>query len=187
LIDIQEFARMTLSQELLVKAEAAGIEMGEADNRALVARTEYHTAIRRLHLAGGSLREIAHALTLSHQRVQQIVRGAGGSWWSRMWRTRNIRPDAICTWCTRPPSEVSKLIAGPHVYVCESCVEAAERMASAARPTAPFLELKRKGAVRCSFCAKRANKDRLLVSAPAGNICADCLRSCREILDGRAG
>jgi len=37
------------------------------------ARIDLHHAIRRLHAAGGSLREIAEALGLSHQRVHQIV------------------------------------------------------------------------------------------------------------------
>jgi hypothetical protein len=37
------------------------------------ARVDYHHAIKKLHAAGGSLREIAEALELSHQRVHQIV------------------------------------------------------------------------------------------------------------------
>ena len=37
------------------------------------ARADYHHAIRRLHAAGGSMREIAECLGLSHQRVHQIV------------------------------------------------------------------------------------------------------------------
>jgi Clp amino terminal domain, pathogenicity island component len=37
------------------------------------ARSDYHHVIRRLHAAGGSFREIADSLGLSHQRVHQIV------------------------------------------------------------------------------------------------------------------
>jgi Clp amino terminal domain, pathogenicity island component len=36
-------------------------------------RSDYHHAIRRLNAAGGSFREIADSLGLSHQRVHQIV------------------------------------------------------------------------------------------------------------------
>jgi ClpA/ClpB-like protein len=36
-------------------------------------KLEYHHAIRKLHAAGGSLREIADELGISHQRVHQIV------------------------------------------------------------------------------------------------------------------
>jgi len=42
------------------------------------ARVDYHHAIKKLHAAGGSLREIAEALELSHQRVHQIVEGPVG-------------------------------------------------------------------------------------------------------------
>jgi hypothetical protein len=41
-------------------------------------RSDYHHAIRRLNAAGGSFREIADSLGLSHQRVHQIV-DAGAS------------------------------------------------------------------------------------------------------------
>src|SRR5437660_4257116 len=100
---------MTLEEGLLKKALDAGTVHVEAERQARLARAEYHAAVRRLHLAGASLREIADALELSHQRVAQIVEGAGGSWWQRIWSTRNPRRDALCTFCGRPPSEVAKL------------------------------------------------------------------------------
>jgi hypothetical protein len=55
------------------------------------ARTDYHHAIRRLHAAGGSLREIAEALRLSHQRVHQIIDETAEPrrpWWRR--RTQRL-------------------------------------------------------------------------------------------------
>src|SRR2546425_3047307 len=111
---------MALDHDLCENAKAAGARFAEAERQALLARADYHTAVRRLHLAGGSLREIAQALSLSHQRVQQIVNVAGGSWWRRVWRTRNMTRDLVCTWCDRPSSEVAKLIAGPKVFICEA-------------------------------------------------------------------
>ena len=178
---------MALSPELLEKARTAGTQLEEAEGHALLSRAEYHTAIRRLHLDGGSLREIAETLGLSHQRVQQMVSGAGGSWWRRIWRTRNIRPDAVCTWCDRPPSEVSKLIAGPAVFICDSCVGAASAAATGRTGTKPFVHEKKRSVVtRCAFCGKRGDKARSLVTAPAGHVCSDCLRVCQEILEGRA-
>lgn len=177
---------MVLSPELLDQARAARARLQGAEREALLARADYHTAIRRLHLAGGSLREIAEALSLSHQRVQQIVSEAGGTWWSRVWRTRRVRPDAVCTWCSRPPSEVAKLIAGPNVFICDVCVGSAERAASG-RPAGVFAGMKKKSvAARCAFCGKRASDGRSLVTSEAGHVCSDCLRVCREILDGRA-
>src|SRR5262245_21647765 len=118
---------MVIDEGLLEKARATAGALARAERDALLARAEYHTAVRRLHLAGGSLREVAEALGLSHQRVQQIVEAAGGSWWQRVWRTRAARRDAVCTFCGKPPSEVQKLVAGPDVYACDECVGRAER------------------------------------------------------------
>ena len=49
--------------------------MLEAQHELERARADYGHAIRRLHAEGGSLREIAENLGLSHQRVHQIVEG----------------------------------------------------------------------------------------------------------------
>src|SRR5262245_45699484 len=119
---------MGMTKELLDRARAAGDDLAEAERTVVIARGEYYTAIRRLHLAGASLREIAEVLSLSHQRVQQIVNVSGGSWWRRAWRTRRLRNGAVCTWCDRPPSEVTKLVAGPNIYICDACVTAAGRV-----------------------------------------------------------
>jgi hypothetical protein len=177
---------MVLSPELLDQARTAGARLEEAERQAVLSRADYHTAVRRLHLAGGSLREIAQALAVSHQRVQQIVNGAGGSWWRRMWRTRKMPPDAVCTWCGRPPSEVSKLIAGPNVFICDACVDAGERASSGRAAAGPFARTKKRSlAMRCAFCGKWPHEGRSLVTAKAGHVCTDCLRVCREILEGR--
>jgi hypothetical protein len=173
-----------LNPELLERARAARADLDEADRRALLSRAEYHTAVRRLHLAGGSVREVAQALSLSHQRVQQIVQGAGGTWWRRIWRTRTVRPDATCTWCGRPPSEMAKLVAGPRVYICDACVSAAERTAAGLEASGPFALTTRSSIRRrCSFCNRMAARDRPLLAAAAGQICSACLDTCRQIMD----
>ena len=178
---------MVLDHDLLEKAKAEGARFAEAERQALTSRADYHTAIRRLHLAGGSLREIAQARAVSHQRVQQIVDVAGGSWWRRVWRTRNLTRDAICTWCDRPPSEVSKLIAGPNVYICDACVAMAESAQRGATKSSGDLKRAKEGTKgRCSFCNKKRSEKRSLVTGPAANICCECLRICREILEVRS-
>lgn len=172
-----------MTQDLLDKARAAGAELAEAERRVLTTRADYHAAIRRLHLAGASLREIAEAVSLSHQRVQQIVNVSGGSWWSRAWRTRRTTRDAVCTWCDRPPSEVEKLVAGPNVYICDGCVAAVGRVERGTGKATGPLKLARIGSRdRCSFCRKRASETRELVTGPAAHICADCLRITRDIM-----
>jgi hypothetical protein len=73
-----------VDDELLGLAKAAKARLNEAEHAAALARAEFHGAVRRLHLGGASLRELAAALGLSHQRVHQMVDAAGGSRrWSR--------------------------------------------------------------------------------------------------------
>ena len=177
---------MTLDEQLLQKARAEGERFAEAERQALLARTDYHTVVRRLHLSGGSLREIAQALGLSHQRVQQIVKGAGGSWWQRVWRSRNITRDAVCTFCERASSEVAKLIAGPNVYICDACVTLAEKAVAGATNRGPLV-IAKGAAARCSFCRRfRKGTERPIVAGASSNVCGECLRICRQILDDRA-
>jgi hypothetical protein len=175
---------MTLDDELLKNARAAAAALAEAERRALLHRADYHTAIRRLHLSGAALREIAEALGISHQRVAQIVVGAGGSWWSNVWRTRNRRRDAVCTFCGNPPSEVAKLLAGPNIYICDACVAHAARVVGGERASGPLGPARR--GQKCAFCGKRGSAQRSLTSALAGeSICGECVRISREILDQR--
>ena len=175
---------MSLNPALLETARSAAAEVGEHERLALLSRGAYHAAIRRLHLAGGSLREIAEALSLSHQRVQQIVEAAGGSWWRRGGRTRTGR-DAVCTWCSRPSSDVSKLVAGPNVYICDACLELASAALHDAWGTSDTLRRAPDGAKeRCSFCRKRSRGDRALVLGPAAHICSECMRISRDLMDG---
>ena len=119
---------MALDRDLLSAATAAGQRLGAAEHDARAAHADYHHAVRRLHVAGAPLREVAQALGISHQRVQQIVKATGGTWWTRMWRTRRISPDMTCSFCLRPSERVAKLIAGPEVFICDACVLSAEQV-----------------------------------------------------------
>jgi hypothetical protein len=64
---------MGCDPELVHEAKAAREVMLASQHAAEQAQADYHHAIRRLHAAGASLREIAEALRLSHQRVHQII------------------------------------------------------------------------------------------------------------------
>ena len=67
---------MGLDLELVREAERAKEQLAVSQHAAYRAKVDYHQAIRRLHAAGGSLREIAEALRMSHQRVHQIIEEA---------------------------------------------------------------------------------------------------------------
>ena len=101
-----------MDETLLAEARQAQERLIDAERDADVARAEFHRAVRRLHLHGASLRELASGLGLSHQRVHQIVESAGGS---RRWVRRDRgRPDPgrlHCTFCGKGQKQVQKLIA----------------------------------------------------------------------------
>ncbi len=84
-----------MDDELLAAARQAQERLIDAERDAEVARADFHRAVRRLHLHDGSLRELASALGLSHQRVHQIVEAAGGSRrWVRRRAPRQYRSSA---------------------------------------------------------------------------------------------
>jgi hypothetical protein len=64
---------VTLDDQLLVEARAVRERLLDLQHEVERARADYQHSIRRLHAAGGSMREIAEVLGLSHQRVHQIV------------------------------------------------------------------------------------------------------------------
>ena len=68
-----------MNNDLLAEARQAQERLIDAERDVEVARADFHRAVRRLHLHGWSLRELAAGLGLSHQRVHQIVEEAGGS------------------------------------------------------------------------------------------------------------
>jgi ATP-dependent Clp protease ATP-binding subunit ClpA len=65
-----------LDSTLLSEARSSRDRLLELQRDLEKARADYNHAIRRLHAQGGSLREIAEDLGVSHQRVHQIVDSA---------------------------------------------------------------------------------------------------------------
>ena len=189
-----------MDETLLAEARQAQERLIDAERDADVARAEFHRAVRRLHLHGASLRELASGLGLSHQRVHQIVEAAGGS---RRWLRRDrVRPDPmllVCTFCGKDQKQVKKLIAGPSVYICDGCVEVAKRVISDGQPvTTQVAELSAGPAheprVQCSFCGKCRDQVAGLVvsSAQTGRntpatTCNECLDLCTEIVSEEFG
>jgi transcriptional regulator with XRE-family HTH domain len=64
---------MTLDSHILASAEAARERVLEHQHELDRARVDLNHDIRRLHAAGGSMREISEKLGVSHQRVHQII------------------------------------------------------------------------------------------------------------------
>jgi len=153
-----------MDEKLLAEAMQAQERLIEAEHDAEVARAEFHRAVRRLHLHGWSLREVAAALGLSHQRVHQIIEAAGGC---RRWGRRRVM---------HPDLAVSVLTTGSTAETPLGLVRAVPE------------QEKRE---RCSFCGKHRQQLSGLAAIPAeaggkftGHtaICADCLSLCTEII-----
>jgi ClpX C4-type zinc finger len=189
---------MGLDPELVREAERAKEQLAVAQHGAYRAKVNYHQTIRLLHAAGGSLREIADALRMSHQRVHQILEEAAEPT-RRRWRREPqllSGPVGPCSFCGCPRDVCAKLIAGPEVFICDRCVIQAARLAagSAVEDQAEgSMRLEAPGSqVQCSFCGLEGRKVRQMVasglSVPAGKfgdpprICDKCRDLCLEIL-----
>ena len=184
--------RMPVESELLDAARAAEARLIDAEHAAEIARADFHHAVRRLQLSGGSLREIAEALGLSHQRVHQIVEGAGGARpWRRVARRGKGEPGTMlkCSFCGKHQKQIRKLIAGPGVYICNECIEKADQVIATGEATAtPLSAMTSVGEdsdaalVKCSFCGKRRHQVSGLAVAARVAICTECLGLCHEII-----
>ena len=68
---------MPVDQHLLAEVSAAAGKVTEFEDQLEGARADYRRTVRRLHLSGASMREIAEALGVSHQRVHHLQ----PAWW----------------------------------------------------------------------------------------------------------
>ncbi len=185
-----------MDSELLAEARQAQERLIDAERDAEVARADFHRAVRRLHLHGASLRELAGSLGLSHQRVHQIVESAGGS---RRWLRRDGGRHQLllaCTFCGKHQAQVKKLIAGPGVYICDGCTGLTRRVIGSGEPAAtpagqvnavPEVQTR----ARCSFCGKYRPRVPAMAGIPTetpgkppgiATICTECLDLCDEII-----
>jgi hypothetical protein len=188
---------MAVDELLLGEAVRARDHLIELQHEADRAQVSYQHAIRRLHAAGASLREIADALGLSYQRVHQIVDVSTGK--AALKNCTSVA-DRVCGFCGRPQEDARKLVAGPGLLICARCVDwAAEVVAEGEPRTAEHTALVSVEAgdakARCGFCGKRRDHVSGMAEAPlrpragkAGRrdragvrICADCLVVCEEI------
>jgi ClpX C4-type zinc finger len=132
-----------------------------AQHAAYRAKVGYHQAIRRLHAAGGSLREIAEALRMSHQRVHQIIDEAEPT--RRREPPRLSGPVGPCSFCGHPHDVCAKLIAGPGVFICDRCVIQATRLTAG-----PAVDDRAEGAMRLEPPGSEAPVQLLRPGGPEG-------------------
>ena len=172
-----------LDERLLAEAREAQAAQVHAHAQAELARVRFADAVRRLHAGGASMREIARAFGLSHQRVHQIATGKGG-------------PEPRCSFCGAA-APAARLIAGPGVFVCDRCVPLADR-AMGGDPAAEQAWAAQRSAAatggrsgpdddRCSFCGKGPEQVDAIAGGDGFRICRECLDLCAEIIEEERG
>lgn len=202
---------MTLDPALLAQVEALRDRLDSLEDEVFALRTDFRDGIRRLHAGGASMREIAGALGISHQRVHQIVgdeaieleaasvevvpatpepRPAGDTTAAPAPRRANARIRKVrCAFCNAHQAEVKKMIAGPGVFICAACVAAAGTVARTGNGdtgnNGAVFRAVTAGTHKCDFCAKRVPAVPALAAAGRGRICTECLDLCDDILNER--
>jgi len=182
-----------VDEKLLAQARQAREQLAHAEQAAEAARAEFRGAVHRLVVRGSRSGEVANALGLTGEQLDELVRAAGGAGHGD--QAGRLALDLTCSFCGRPQHEVRKLIAGPGCYICEACVGLAEAVVSTGRPAPARLGpvhpvSEQDGLARCSFCGKH----RCLVTGMAARLaergaaagpvatCTECLSLCREII-----
>ena len=80
-----------------------------------------------------------------------------------------------CSFCGKSQHVVTKLIAGPSVFICDECVELCNGIIR-----------EEGGPLSCSFCKKSQHEVRFLISGPeASYICEGCAELCNEIIQNK--
>jgi hypothetical protein len=168
-----------LDRDLLAQAEAAMERVAALERDVDVAKADVRHAVRRLQLAGGSVRSIGKAIGMSHQRVQQLLESVDdGRGWKRRGRSAK---QLACSFCGRDHTAVAKLIAGPNVHICDECVADARRAIRGATPAGWSTTT-----AACRFCGKEPGTSTPSAAHDDARICHDCLGLCDEILAGEA-
>ena len=183
----------SVDEKLLAGARQARGRLIHASQAAEAARAEFRGAVHRLVVHGSRSGDVAAALGLSDEQLNEMVQVPGGA--GREDRAGTLGSDLACSFCGRLQHEVRKLIAGPGCYICEACVVLTEVVASAGTTVRTRL-----GPVHavpeqderawCSFCGKHrclvtglaaGDAETGLGSGPTA-ICTECLSLCNEIL-----
>jgi len=171
---------MTLDETLLKKCTAKAEQVILMEQQAEQAKIEYHAEIRRLHLKGGSYREIAAALGLSHQRISQIVNGESPNWLTR-WTSKSDDPRTgllNCSFCGQSQTQVNKLVRGPKVFICDVCVDHSLALFSDTelKDKRAFMSLRDSDTAYCSFCGRLQKEGkRRFVGNEKNRICTECI------------
>jgi hypothetical protein len=144
------------AKQALEKVRSAQIE----------ALSVYQNAIRVAAREGGTVREIATEVGMSHQRVHQILQ-------------------AGCDLCERGYKQVAQLVAaGKHLTICNHCIDRAEAVLrgkpSSGEPRIEPVAARSKAV--CDSCGQPAKKVKSLLRAAGTHVCDTCWHAAAHII-----
>jgi len=105
-----------------------------------------------------------------------------------MRKERHHYGNLSCSFCGKGQREVSKLIAGPTVYICDECVKlcndiiAQEAQQTTEEESTSSKDRRHHGDLCCSFCGKGRREVRSLIAGPTVYICDECIELCNGIV-----
>jgi DNA-directed RNA polymerase specialized sigma24 family protein len=103
---------MPVDKDLLAEANAAAGRVAGLEDQLEEAKAEYRQKVRRLHLAGASMREVAEALGVSHQRIHQIIEEGGVRRWRRR-RDEEPEDPRLCSFVVASSTRSASSSQGP--------------------------------------------------------------------------
>ena len=182
---------MTLDESVLAEVETVRERLERLEDETFAARATFNQSVRRLHTAGGSLREIATALGLSHQRVHQIIGEESIVEVEASATEVSLLPTAVavteaddrCSFCGAPRRELNKLLAAPgDMFICASCVERADQVLQRSTPVGGMRPAPTTSS--CSFCQNPAGLVGPIAELDDGaaRICRRCVAACQKLL-----
>lgn len=168
---------MEVDPALLDTARQAAERVRAAEAAVERARLSHREAVRALNAGGASLRAIAAALGLSHQRVHQLVTGDGEEAGPRLAAKRRAGPLAAPAGPVEP--EVSCLLCGEGGTdaICAPCRAAARRIVAGesldgTRGLRPAFRHHRRP---CGLCERLPDAGERFAQGPAAAVCGACL------------
>jgi len=169
---------MSVDPFLLATARAAARTLQDAERAIEPLRQDSRACIRSLSAGGASLREIAAALGLSHQRVHQLVQGE-----ARPKSTRTpaestlasvlVTGGATCALC----GEEAEIEGGGSPPLCAACRKDGRLLMAGEMPAdvRGLRLVRRHQRPHCLGCRRLPDAGEVFLAGPQGALCAGCL------------